>query len=203
MSNGANLSQKVKKTEVEKDIEIIEIMIEIKVEILKILEENVLYAISMVTTQEIVLNLIQEEDILIKENHTVYIINIEEAEAEADQDRENIIILPIKENGEIIMKEMKEVEIQAEIIIIGIMAEKEKIRIHGEKILWIVKVEVGVGVKVEIKAEAGMGIEMKIDIKIEIEIVIEIWIIEIKVIKVIVGIDIMIKKKKIVVLMED
>ena len=98
MSNGANLSQKVKKTEVEKDIEIIEIMIEIKVEILKILEENVLYAISMVTTQEIVLNLIQEEDILIKENHTVYIINIEEAEAEADQGRENIIILPIKEN---------------------------------------------------------------------------------------------------------
>ena len=123
--------------------------------------------------QEIVLNLMAEGDLWIKEGLMDFIVNLEEAGVEGDLDLDQeIIIIPIGEDGEEKRwKKMGEVDHPVEIII-DTMEEKGKIQILGVmgKIPLEAKAEVGAGVKVEIKVGVEMGIEIGIEIKRDIEI---------------------------------
>ena len=93
MLNGANQNQGVKEIEKENATKKeIEIMIGIK--------ENVLIAINMDIMQEIALSQIQEEDMLIKGNLMECTIDIKEVVVEAQDPETTIIILLIKEGGE-------------------------------------------------------------------------------------------------------
>ena len=93
MLNGANQNQGVKEIEKENATKKeIEIMIGIK--------ENVLIVINMDIMQEIALSQIQEEDMLIKGNLMECTIDIKEVVVEAQDPETTIIILLIKEGGE-------------------------------------------------------------------------------------------------------
>ena len=159
-------------------------------------------AINMVTMLRIVLILIEVEDMLIKGNHMVFIIvNIEEAGVEGDRDQDQdqgpeIIIILIGKAGGMNWEETVEVGHLVETMV-DIIVEKGGNQIHGE--IETIQMEVKVGVWVEAKAEIKVGVEMVIRIGIEIDILIKILMEEVEVI---VGMDILIKKIKIIIWME-
>ena len=175
----------------------IETEIETVIEIPENLKENVLYAINLVISPEIVLNQIQEGGTLIRKNPMVFIIGTGEAEVgvEVDPGQEITIIHLVRENhGGTRKIKIIEVDLQVEAgIIIGmIIAKGGKILMNGEK-------KIPLAVKVEAGAEAE--VKEKIDMKtvVESEINIEIMMTEIEVIA---EVNTMIKKKRVMAVMQ-
>ena len=131
----------------------IETEIETVIEIPENLKENVLYAINLVISPEIVLNQIQEGGTLIRKNPMVFIIGTGEAEVgvEVEPGQEITIIHLVRENhGGTRKIKIIEVDLQVEAgIIIGmIIAKGGKILMNGEKkIPLAVKVEAGAEVE--------------------------------------------------------